>query len=633
MSMHVRKNSRSYWNLYVGFGIIHELARYNWKLLFLAFAAMLVGGFFDGISMIYILALLSGAVADADGKYHVNLGGMEVSGWQIPSLSVSLELALLLFLSLILLTIFMMRFRAIQLNRLLFGFTNQQRQKLFSAVSLARWQDIQTRNDSDIEHALTGEIDRITGCIFSALNFVQATIFAIIYIGFGIAISWPMMIALLGISAILWLSMAPFRNRSSMLGYQLQQVRGLQYRLISVYLTNLKAVRASNTGTRWLERFNDAIATHTSVSHSFAGLSSTAQGAFQFGSAAAIVIFLFIGLQFLKLPLAEIVILIVVLARVAMRVQAMQSSAQIFLSDVPAWLHIKSLIGVFQNSAAQMPKLSISVPQISQNFMLEGVNFSYDTAEIKALKDISIEIKAKTITAIVGPSGSGKSTLVDVLLGLLTVEDGEIALDGMKMRPEMFSSWRDQISYVGQEVALINGTIRENLLANLTSEPNEQELLEAIDFAAATDFVAKLPNGLDEPVGERGALLSGGQRQRIAIAASILSHRPVLILDEATSALDWEAQMKILDGLAKLRAEGKTVVLVAHRPSVVLRSDYVYVLDKGVLAEQGQVDKLSSIPESYLSKMIEHELKKTSNGTAPGWPVAATPEWDDGTMS
>ena len=590
-----------------GFEILSALAKTDLTMLVIALVAMVAGGFFDGVSIIYVLALLNGAEVDASGQYHVSFGGTELFGWQVPSIGAPLGVALVIFLALLLATIFLMRFRAVLLNRLLFGFTNKQRLDLFTAISRARWQDIQTRSDSDIEHALTGEIDRITGCVFNVLNFIQATVFAAIYIAFGLAISWQMMCALLAVSALLWVSMAPFRKRSLALGHRLQEVRGLQYKLIARYLASLKPARASNTSSKRLEGFKSAIESHTDVSHSFASLTATAQGAFQFGAAVAVVLFLFFSLQLLDLPIAEIIILLVVLARVAMRVQTMQSGAQMFLADVPAWNHIQHLIGMFQASAARMPKHFIPVPQITDRFTLEDVSFSYDTADEPALADLSVVFEAKRITALVGPSGSGKSTLVDLLLGLLENQVGQISLDGVPMRAEMFSSWRDQISYVGQEPALTNGTVRENLLASLTREPSDAEIKEALDFAAASEFVAKLPRGLDEPVGERGTLLSGGQRQRIALATGMLAKRPVLILDEATSALDWESQVKILDGLVELAKAGKTIILVAHRPSVVLRAHSVYVLERGRIVESGPVAKLASATDSYLSNMIRHE--------------------------
>lgn len=592
-----------------GAQIVKELTRLDRRRLILAFSSMIVGGFFDGVSILIVLAILGGAQKGEDGLYDVLYKGGEFFGFALPAFEVSLNTALILFLCLLAVTIGVMRFRAVQLNQLLFGFMNTQRLALFSALSRARWQDIQTRRDSDIEHALTGEIDRIASCVFSVLNFIQAAIFAAIYILFGLAISWQMMASLLAVSAVLWLAMSPFRKRSAALGQTLQETRGHQYQLISAFLSRLKAARVSNTEAQHLEDFQRAINNHISIAQSFARLGATSQGMFQFGSAVAIAIFLIVGLQILERPIAEIVVLLIVALRVAMRVQLMQSSVQSFLSDRPAWRHIQELTQRFETSASGSPVKRIPVSEISDRLEIESASFSYDTDGAPALSDVSFTVRKNKITALIGPSGSGKSTLVDLLLGLLEGQDGDIKLDGTKMSPEMFASWREQIAYVGQDAALLNGTIRDNLVATLSETPSDETISDALWLANAEQFISELDLGLDEPVGERGTLLSGGQRQRVAIAAAMLTFRPILILDEATSALDWEAQKVILNGLGHLTAAGTTIILVAHQPSVVLSADYVYVLDAGRIREGGALSDIMANNDSYLARMIQNEVE------------------------
>ncbi|CUK27620.1 Heterocyst differentiation ATP-binding protein HepA [Cognatishimia activa] len=592
-----------------GARIVQELAQLNRTRLFLAFGAMIIGGFFDGVSILIVLVILGGAQQVDDGQYNVFHDGGEIFGYALPEISISLNLALVMFLGLLAFTIVIMRFRATQLNLLLFGFANTQRLALFSALSQASWQDIQSRRDSDIEHALTGEIDRITGCAYSVLNFIQAAIFASIYILFGLAISWQMMVSLILVSALLWLGMTPFLRRSARLGQTLQENRGQQYQLISTFLARLKQARVSNTEQQHLSEFREAADNHTSVSQSFARLTATAHGMFQFGIAVAVILFLIVSLQILQRPIPEVVVLLVVALRVALRVQVLQGSAQSFLAERPAWRHIQDLTKRFEKSVAAAPTVKEPVPEIGNCLELKDVSFSYEENETSAISDVTLKIEKDKITALIGPSGSGKSTLVDLMLGLLEPKNGEIRLDGLQMQPEMFASWRDQIAYVGQEATLINGTIRDNLCAYVSEPPDEDAIADALWLANAEDFVMDLNLGLDEPVGERGALLSGGQRQRVAIAAAMLSFRPVLILDEATSALDWESQQVILNGLSHLTNAGTTILLVAHRPSVVLSADNVYVLDNGRIRESGALSDIMEDKDGYLARMIQSEVK------------------------
>ncbi len=217
------------------------------------------------------------------------------------------------------------------------------------------------------------------------------------------------------------------------------------------------------------------------------------------------------------------------------------------------------------------------------------VGFEYRAGEA-ALKNLSIEIPAGQILAIVGPSGAGKSTIANLLPRFYDPQAGAICIDGVDIRKVTVRSLREQIAMVPQETILFNASIYENILYGKL-DADKASVIEAAKAANAHDFILQLPDGYETQIGERGSQLSGGQRQRIAIARAILKNPRILILDEATSALDAESERVVQDALDKLMV-GRTTFVIAHRLSTIQRADKILVMEKGRLIECGRHTEL-----------------------------------------
>jgi ATP-binding cassette subfamily B protein len=218
-----------------------------------------------------------------------------------------------------------------------------------------------------------------------------------------------------------------------------------------------------------------------------------------------------------------------------------------------------------------------------------SVNFAYSDGRL-ILDNLSLRVPAGETHAIVGATGAGKSTLVKLLLRLYDPTSGRITFDGNDLRGLSFESVRHSIGYVGQDVFLFQGTVRENLSYG-RPDATEAEIEEAAALAEATEFIKELPLGYDTIVGERGQKLSGGQRQRLSIARAILRDPPVLVLDEATSSVDNETEAAIQHSL-DIVGKDRTVIVIAHRLSTVRFADRIHVLDDGRLIEAGTHDEL-----------------------------------------
>jgi ATP-binding cassette subfamily B protein len=220
---------------------------------------------------------------------------------------------------------------------------------------------------------------------------------------------------------------------------------------------------------------------------------------------------------------------------------------------------------------------------------LDQVSFHYADRAGPALHEISLVIPKGARVAIVGKTGSGKSTLADLLMGLIEPSEGRVIVDGVAPTGGRLKSWRRSIAHVPQAIFLADASIAANIA--LGTQLDVQRVERAAEIAQLADFIGSLPDGFDTEVGERGVRLSGGQRQRLGLARAIYKDSPVLVLDEATSALDEATEAAFLRALDELGAEGRTIIIIAHRRSTVDGCDLVLRLDHGRLVETGSYEQ------------------------------------------
>ncbi len=228
---------------------------------------------------------------------------------------------------------------------------------------------------------------------------------------------------------------------------------------------------------------------------------------------------------------------------------------------------------------------------------LRGVSLTYPEKATPALNCINIRIESGTSVAFVGPSGAGKTSIVDVILGVLTQDSGEVLVSG-KSPLEAIEKWPGAIGYVPQDVLISSGTFRENVALGFPVETAVDVLVnDAIAIAQLNKFIETLPGGIDSQVGERGARISGGQRQRLGIARAMFTKPKLLVLDEATSALDGETEASISEAINSLKGY-VTVVMIAHRLSTVRYADLVVYLQDGNILAKGTFDEVrASVPD------------------------------------
>lgn len=228
------------------------------------------------------------------------------------------------------------------------------------------------------------------------------------------------------------------------------------------------------------------------------------------------------------------------------------------------------------------------------NIKIENLHFSYPNTSTSALNNINLEIPLGGFVGIVGSSGSGKSTLIDLILGLIEPDKGEIQIDGVPLSPNTIRSWQNSIGVVSQNIFLADSSIKENIAFGLPIKKiNEKLINDAIKLSNLEEFIASLPNGTETRVGERGVQLSGGQRQRIGIARALYHNTGILIFDEATSSLDGITEKKVMDAIYQLSGL-KTIIIVAHRLASVKKCTCIHLMQNGQIIDSGEFDDLAS---------------------------------------
>lgn len=236
--------------------------------------------------------------------------------------------------------------------------------------------------------------------------------------------------------------------------------------------------------------------------------------------------------------------------------------------------------------------------------VFKKVSLEYEDLKETALNEINCKIKKNRFVGIVGESGSGKTSMINLLLKVLEPTDGKILVDGVPLCEINTQNWYSKIGYVGQEIFMFHGTIRENVLFGLR-DVNDDEVFEVLEMANAIDFIERTDQRLDTIIGDRGLKLSGGQRQRLAIARALLRKPEILILDEATSAVDNISEKLIKDTLRNLQ-ERITIINVAHRLSTIMDADEIIVLENGGIVEMGSFSKLSRYSKCF-KRLYRHQ--------------------------
>ena len=272
--------------------------------------------------------------------------------------------------------------------------------------------------------------------------------------------------------------------------------------------------------------------------------------------------------------------------------QHIYSSLGAIKSNIPALESIQEDLNDSNKISLESNKKDSRFLRLNKSVSLRNISFCYPGKDELILKQINITISANSVVGIVGPTGSGKSTLINILLGLIEPKTGKLFVDQKKIDERNRRSWQNSIGYVAQNIFLSEGSVAENVAFGIPKEEIElDKVYKSLELANILDHVMSLENGINTKVGERGIKLSGGQQQRIGIARALYNESNVLILDEATSSLDGHTEKVIMNSILEFSGK-KTIIMIAHRLKTVERCDQIFLINEGLLVDQGTYQEL-----------------------------------------
>ncbi|HEJ9627246.1 TPA: type I secretion system permease/ATPase [Proteus mirabilis] len=419
----------------------------------------------------------------------------------------------------------------------------------------------------------------------SAFMLLLDLIFIIIFISvmftYSSLLTW-ITLGSLTLYFLLWLICGPFIRYWVEQEYQ---ANADNTSLLTEAINGIETIKITATENKFIERWQYKLTDHINKRFSGAKKALFAQQLISIIHKIAIATILWQGVNLIikaQMSVGELVAFNLFAAHIT---QPILRLAQCWQDFQQATISLRRVGDILNTPTEHQSYGTATVPKIKGSIVFSNVYFRYANNTPDIIEALSLSIPAGKFIGITGRSGSGKSTLTRLIQRLYTPQQGQIYIDGMDLAIADPLSLRQSISLVLQESYLFSGSIIENIRLSKPSA-SEREIIEASQLAGALDFIEQLPLGFNTQVGERGHNLSGGQRQRIALARALLTDPRILILDEATSALDYSSEAQILANLPQI-CKNRTVISIAHRLNTLVHSDYIYVIDKGRVLEEG----------------------------------------------
>jgi ATP-binding cassette, subfamily C, bacterial len=450
---------------------------------------------------------------------------------------------------------------------------------LIRAVMKARWQHYLQQSIGRLSNAIATEAQRASEAFQQGAEMAAMVLNSLIYFGVALSISHQAGFAAAVAGGLVLLVFRTLIRASRRAGQHQTQLQKSLLTAISAQFVAAKPLKAMaredhvdallSDQTRQLE---SALRRQVISKEALAALQEPLL-------AILVAIGFFLGITVLKLPVAEVVVMLFMLARVVSYLsKAQKAYLQVGARESAYWSMIQAIEAATEE---REPAGGARTVQLTDCLSFDAVSYAHEGGR-SILERQSLTVHARGLTLIIGPSGAGKTTLLDLVVGLLQPTGGRILVDGVPLNEINLRAWRQQIGYVPQESVIVDDSVAYNL--TLGEAISEDEIRDALRAADALDFVEAMPQGMWTRVGESGSRLSGGQRQRLAIARALIRKPRLLILDEATSNLDPEAQNAVLETVNHLKSQ-LAILVVAHQERLIQVADRVYRLSGGQITE------------------------------------------------
>lgn len=536
-------------------------------------ALILLAGMSDGAGLVLLVPLLNSLGAPMPAV-------TGAAGWFLALLPATLAGLLLLFLAIAVVRAIVARLQENAVAHLRFDYAVDLKTRTYAAIANASWSYLRRKRTADFHALFAAEVDRIEHGVQLLLEVpARLVIFlAHIVIAFAIAPAFSALAIALGLCLAWGLRRRLVESRR--LGDIVSEAGTRVSREITEFLQALKLTKAYGAEAQHVRAFADAVQQAEGAGLASRRLLANTELILEIATAVVLAALLWLAVDWLGLPLANLLVLIFVFQRLMPMFQDIQNLAQEFVHCSSAFQIVAATIADCDAAADRTGQAPPGRVSFDTELRLEGMGFGYDAAG-DVLRGIDLALPAGSLTVLSGVSGAGKSTLLDLLGGLIVPTAGRILIDGVELTAALAPGWRRSVGYMAQEAFLFHDSIRANL-AWADPTASDERMLDVLRLAGLAELLRALPRGLDTVVGDRGTNLSGGERQRLALARTLLRGPRLILLDEPASALDSQNEDRILETIAGLQGR-TTIVVVTHRPAAITGADRYLALVEGKL--------------------------------------------------
>ncbi|MEX0883401.1 MAG: ABC transporter ATP-binding protein [Cyclobacteriaceae bacterium] len=451
-----------------------------------------------------------------------------------------------------------------------------------------------------IQNTLSGEVDRVTWAYRNYMAGIQALMTIFVYITLAF-LSNPQFALLVGIGGgISNFFYTKIYKKTKQTSRKITADGHIFHGLVMQQINNFKYLRATGQAAKYGEKLKKTIITLANGNRRIGFFNSLLIATKEPMSIFVVVAIIFVQINYFSTNIGPIILSLLFFYRALNAIIVYQNYWNTFLNVSGSLENFQGFLHDMNSNRAEY-NTGLVIENIEQ-VRLSGAGFSYSDSPL--LRDIDLEIPKNKTVALVGPSGSGKTTLINIITGLLPIENGSFRINGENIRDINIGRYQSKIGYITQEPVIFNDTLFNNVTSWAEKNPeNLGKFRKAIKKASLIPFLKTLPEGEDAPLGNAGVLISGGQKQRIAIARELYKEVDLLVLDEATSALDSETEKEIQEYFDQLRGK-YTIIVIAHRLSTIKNADIIYLLKDGRILNHGDFESLTQQSKDF-KKMVE----------------------------
>lgn len=484
--------------------------------------------------------------------------------------------------------------------------------RLYAHYMQQDWLFHASGSSAHLTKQVASEAMRVTDAIIQPLMQINGKLVLALFISVSI-LTYDPVIAIAGLllfACAFILLYKIVRKRLQENGKEISRVYTQRFRLMNEGFGGIKDVLLLNRRYDFVQRFQDS---GKAFAHAFGTNSAISQVPRYFMELIAFGAMISLVLILVKLHQGNLGTVLPILAVYALAafkllpaLQQIYASVTQIKGNTAAFDAIRDdLENSFSAQHSTIKQAEASYLPLKHQVSLNNITFSYPNKTSPAVDGLSMIIPKNSVIGLVGASGSGKSTTIDLLLGLLTPQEGELCIDDIHITADNRRAWQNTLGFVPQSIYLSEGSIAENVAFGLPIQSiNIDQVNRALELANLTELLEQLPEGVDTKVGERGVQISGGQRQRIGIARALYHEADILVFDEATSALDGITEKIIMEAIHEFSGQ-KTIVMIAHRLKTVQKCDIIYMMDEGKIVDQGTYQELINNNPKF-KEMAEH---------------------------